>query len=188
MVADGSLGGRGEDGLGELGCLSEAGGQLDAAHGAVLVVGLLARTGEVTAHDALNGDGLGTTHQHGPASQVIAVLGELLGEIRGVDRHQMVWNNIGEFLKPEGRDAVEHLALEGNLVRQDVVESRDTVGCDHKQVVSSLIDIANLAAGIRTALHVGHVSHLLKDDCVALPAPRCPSTWAWRSLVFYCRG
>ena len=156
MLAQRRLGGRGEDRLGKLGSLDQALGELDAAHGAILVVGLLAGTGQVTAHDALDGDGLGLLHQHGTAGQVARVLLELLGIVGRVARDEVVGHQVGELVEPELGDAVQHLALEGNLIRQDVVESRDAVGCHHQQGVTRIVDIADLAMRIGTKLHLCH--------------------------------
>ncbi len=54
VVADLGLRGRREQRLGKLGGLGQTLGQLDAADGAVLVIGLLARTGQIAADDALD--------------------------------------------------------------------------------------------------------------------------------------
>ena len=73
----------------------------------------------------------------------------------------MVGNNVGKFIKPECRDAVEHLSLKRNLVGKNEVERRNAVGGDHQQVFTGIVNITNLATGIRTTLHRCHVSHSL---------------------------
>ena len=101
MIAELGLGRRGKDGLRELGGLGQALGELDAADGAVGVVGLLSGAGEVAAHDALDGHGLGLLDEHGAASEVVAVLLELLGEVGDVARDHVVGHEVGEALEPE---------------------------------------------------------------------------------------
>ena len=161
VVADLGLRGRREQRLGELGGLGQTLGQLNAADGAVLVIGLLARTGQITADDALDRNRLGLLDQHGAAYEVVTILGKLLGEIRRVDGDEVVGNDVGKLIEPECRDAVENLSLKRNLVGENKVERRNAVGGDHQQVFAGIIDITNLATGIRTTLHRCHVSHSL---------------------------
>ena len=156
MVAELSLGGRGKDGLRELGGLGEALGKLDAADGAVGVVGLLSGTGEVAADDALDGHGLGLLDEHGAAGEVIAVLLELGREVRDLARDHVVGHEIGEALEPERRDAGKDLALVGDLVGQDEVVRGDAVAGNHEQAVAAVVDVAHLAVRIRTLLNLGH--------------------------------
>lgn len=47
------------------------------------------------------------------------------------------------------------------LVGKNEVERRNAVGGDHQQVFTGIVDITNLATGIRTTLHRCHVSHSL---------------------------
>ena len=162
MVANSRLGRGREQRLGKLGGLGKAGGQLDAAHSAVLVVGLFARAGQIAAHDALDKNRLGLAHQHGATAQIITILSELLGEICRVDARHVVGQDIGKLIEPEFRNTVQNLTLKGNLIGQDEIESGNTVGSNHQQVVTGIIDIANLAAGIGTKIHRAHESQLLK--------------------------
>ena len=161
MVADRGLRGRREQRLGKLGGLGQTLGQLNAADGTVLVIGLLARTGQIAADDALDRNRLGLLDQHGAACEVVTILGKLLGEIRRVDGNEVVGNDVGKLIEPECRDAVEHLSLKRNLVGKNEVERRNAVGGDHQQVFTGIVDITNLATGIRTTLHRCHVSHSL---------------------------
>ena len=73
----------------------------------------------------------------------------------------MVGDDVGKLIEPECRDAVEHLSLKRNLVGKNEVERRNAVGGDHQQVFTGIVDITNLATGIRTTLHRCHVSHSL---------------------------
>ena len=172
MITDLGLRGRREQRLGKLGGLGQTLGQLDAADGAVLVVGLLARTGQIAADDALDRNRLGLLNQHGAASEVVTILGKLLGEIRRVDGDEVIGNDVGKLIEPECRDAVEHLSLKRNLVGENKVERRNAVGGDHQQVFAGIVDITNLATGIRTTLHRCHVSHSLpKYDSNAGSSP-----------------
>ena len=74
----------------------------------------------------------------------------------------MVGQDIGKLVEPEFGDTVQNLTLKGNLIGQDEIESGDTVGSNHQQVVTGIIDIANLAAGIGTKIHRAHENQLLK--------------------------
>ena len=161
MVTDLGLRGRREQRLGKLGSLGQALRQLDAADGAVLVVGLLARTGQIAADDALDRNRLGLLNQHGAASEVVTILSKLLGEIRRVDGNEMVGDDVGKLIEPECRDAIEYLSLKRNLVGKNEVKRRNAVGGDHQQVFTGIVNITNLATGIRTTLHRCHVSHSL---------------------------
>ena len=160
MVAELGLGGRGEDRLGELGGLGETLGQLDAADGAVLVVGLLAGAREVAAHDALDGHGLGLLHEHGAAGEIVRVGRILLGEGRHVTGDHVVGDEVGKALEPERGDARENLALVGDLVGKNEVVGADAVGRNHEQAVAAVVDVAHLAVRIRAKFHLSHSGHL----------------------------
>ena len=159
-VAQLGLGGRGEDGLGELGGLGQAIGQLDATDGTGLVVGLLAGASEVAADDALDGHGLGLLDQHGAAGEVVRVGLELLREVGHVAGDHVVGDEVGKALEPERGDAREDLALVRNLVRQDEVIGADAVGRHHEQAVAAVVDVADLAVRVRTKFHLSHSGHL----------------------------
>src|SRR5882757_9126132 len=65
VVAAGvDFGGGGEDGFGQAIGFTEAGRQLDAADRSGLLVVLPSRSGEVAAHDALNGEHLRSLDEH----------------------------------------------------------------------------------------------------------------------------
>src|SRR5580698_6813824 len=64
VVAGFGLGSGGEDGFGQFGGFGQAGGQLDAAHGLAFEIFLPAGAGEVTAHDAFDGERFGFLHDH----------------------------------------------------------------------------------------------------------------------------
>ena len=186
MVTDLGLRGGREQRLRELGRLRQALGQLNTTDGAVLVVGLLARASQIAADDALDRNRLRLLDQHGATSEIVTVLSKLLGEIRRVDGNEMVRNNVGKLIKPECRDAVEHLSLKRNLVGENKVERRNAVGGDHQQVFTGIVDITNLATGIRTTLHRCHVSHSLPkyDSNAGFPAcSRKPGAARTRPLL-----
>ena len=65
----------------------------------------------------------------------------------------MVGDDVGKLIEPECRDAIEHLSLKRNLVGKNEVERRNAVGGDHQQVFTGIVNITNLATGIRTTLH-----------------------------------
>ena len=161
MVTNLGLRGGREQRLRELGRLRQALGQLNTTDGAVLVVGLLARASQIAADDALDRNRLRLLDQHGAACEIVTILGKLLREIRRIDGDEVVGDDIGKLVEPERRDAVEHLSLKRNLVGKNKVERRNAIGGDHQQVFAGIVDITNLATGIRTTLHRCHVSHSL---------------------------
>ncbi len=57
----------------------------------------------------------------------------------------MVVHHIGQKVEPEARKLREHLALIGDFVFQNIVESRNTIGCDQQQLVAQIVQIAHLS-------------------------------------------
>src|SRR5690606_17157383 len=58
-----------------------------------------------------------------------------------------VWTDVAALIQHDGRNLVQHLALEGNLPRKNDVEGRNSVGRNHhQQVFAYRIDITHLAA------------------------------------------
>ena len=157
VITELGLGGGRKDGLRNLRGLVQTLGQVDAADGAVLVVGLLARASQVAANDGLDGNGVGLLDQHGAPRQVVRILLELLRVVLHVHRDQVVGHEVGELVEPERRDSREDLALVRDLVRQDVVKRTDSVARNHQQAVAAIVDVAYLAVRIRTNLHGSHV-------------------------------
>ena len=143
MVADLCLGGGGVDGLGQLIGLLQALGQLDAAHLAGLLVACPAATGNVAAHNALDG-------QHGQLAAHHAVAGELglaeeLRHILHIHAQHVVRQQIAGVIEPELAHLGEHGALFGDLVFQDDVKRRNAVGGNHDQAVAIVVDLADFA-------------------------------------------
>ena len=159
MAANLGLGGRREDGLGELGGIHQARGQLDAADGAVGLVLLKAAAGQVTADDALDREHLGLLHQHEATVQIVGVRLELLGQIGHVGADQMVVDDILHLVEPEQRKLRENTALVGDLAVQNVVERGDVVGRDHQQLVAQVVDVADLALCVGLDVDHGHVTY-----------------------------
>mmetsp|Transcript_5815 Transcript_5815/g.13278 ORF Transcript_5815/g.13278 Transcript_5815/m.13278 type:complete len:240 (+) Transcript_5815:957-1676(+) len=76
----------------------------------------------------------------------VEVLHLLLHHDAGVHvPHERVWQDVARLAHGELADRVQHLALEGNQVRQDEVKGRDAVVCDHQDVVAGKVNVANLA-------------------------------------------
>ncbi len=62
----------------------------------------------------------------------------------------MVGHHAGKALKPKGGNARKDLSFIGNLVGQNKVIGADTIACYHKQALTAVVDVANLAPGIGT--------------------------------------
>src|SRR5207302_10936343 len=100
------------------------------------------RAGEIAAYDALDLEHLGPAHEHAAPGQV----GHTdVGEVAGVERHQVVGYQVGGDPEPEGADGGEHPALVGDGCGQHHVEDRDAVGRHEQQtVVTGVVDVAHL--------------------------------------------
>ncbi len=70
VVTAGGLGGRGEEGLGQGLGLLQSGGEGESADALVGLVFFPTGAGEVAAHDAFHGKGLGLFHEHGSAAEL----------------------------------------------------------------------------------------------------------------------
>ena len=67
------------------------------------------------------------------------------GEVVDVDRDQMMRNEVGDVVEPEGRQLREHAALVGDAGAEHVVERGDAIGGDDQQVLAEIVDVAHLA-------------------------------------------
>ncbi len=75
-------------------------------------------------------------------------------DIRG---DQVVGDDLGEVVEPEQRNLVEHPSLVRDAGGQNVVEGRDAVGGDEKQLlITDGVNITHLATGVK--LKIGKVS------------------------------
>ena len=79
----------------------------------------------------------------------------------------MVGHDVLEPVKPECREAREHLPLVGNLVWKDNVKRANAVTRDHEQAVATVVDVTNLTTRIRAKLHS---PHMFSSHRVLLPA------------------
>nr|WP_030284322.1 hypothetical protein [Streptomyces catenulae] len=150
VVADGRLGGRGEDRGGEFGAVDEALGERQTADRAGLPVLGEAGAGEVAAGDALDGG-----HVQGGADEGAArpVGGGAGGQLRGED---VVGDEVGELVEPPQGELGEDAALVGDLGGQHPVVHGDAVTGDHDQfAVGVLVEVTHLA-GVK----VGEAGHL----------------------------
>ncbi len=128
---------------------AEAGGELDAAHAACLLVFLPPRSREVAAGDALHLHRIGAAHEHRPAAQGVGVWREGRGKFAHVGAEQVMRHEVTHALEPERRELREDLALVGDAGAEHVVERRDAIGRDDQQVVADFVHVANLAAAMQ---------------------------------------
>ncbi|MCY1236217.1 hypothetical protein D9M72_488630 [compost metagenome] len=144
MLAHLGLGGRGEDRLGQLLRVLQAGGQFDPAHLAGGLVILPAAAGEVAAHHGFDQDRLQALDHHGAALDLLHFLRRDHGF--GRDAGLVVRHDVREFAEPEVRHLVQHAALVGDRLAHDDVERRQAVGGDDQQlVIADGVVVAHLA-------------------------------------------
>ena len=106
---------------------------------------LPAGTGEVTAHDALDGEWLRLSHNHGASGELIAKWFQFSGELIEVCRDEMIIDLV-ESLEPEGGKLIKHRAFLRDWVGQNHIEGREPVGHDEEQRVAKIKDFADLSA------------------------------------------
>ena len=107
------------------------------------------RTGEVTAHDAFDGQRFGISSQSWSAARVVCKCVRQTakaGQRFAGAGEQMVRLERFGLREPEIRNLREHLAFARNAVGHDDVESREAVGGDEQQAVAEVEDFAHLAA------------------------------------------
>ena len=153
VVPGGGLGRRREDGLGECVGLFQARGKRDAGDLASSLVFLPGGAGDVSADDALDGEHFGAMHQHGAAAKLVGVLANVCRVLVDVGGDQVVGNDVGEVVEPEQGNLAEHASLVRDAGGQDVVEGRDAVGGDEKQLlVADVVDVTHFAAGVKVEI------------------------------------
>jgi len=126
--------------------LAKAARQPDSADGAAFLVLLPARAGEIPADDGFDRKDLGGPADHDPPSDRVELckIGRLvprppeIGRVcarqdREVSVEEMVWNDPCRFREPEPRQACKNASLVRNHCRENYVERRDAVGCDHQE-------------------------------------------------------
>ena len=147
MTAHGGLGGRREQRFGQSRGFLQTGRQSVAAQLAAGPVHFPARSGQIAAHDALDGQGNGLAGQNRPPFQLLAVGTKLGGIAVDVGFLDVVGHQVGETLHPKQRELVENNALAGNRVVQNDVKGRHTIrGDDQQGVVVDIVNIPHLAA------------------------------------------
>ncbi len=145
VLADVGLGGRGEQRLGQLVGLAQAGGQLDAADGAACLIVLPAGADDVAAHDGFHQDRLEALGHDGAAAHLF----HFVRRDHGFRRHagQVVRHDVAELLEPEVAHLVQHHALARDRLVHDHVEGRQAVGGDDQDlVVADGVVVAHFAA------------------------------------------
>ena len=141
-----SLGGRGEDRLGQLRGILEAVRQRDAADGSLFLVFLPAGAGEVAADDAFDGERLGFFHDHCAAADLLGVVADGLGQRFVGPGEKMVRDDVAELGKPKVREHRQHFALERDAVGHHDVVGADAVAGDHQEAVAEIEHFADFAA------------------------------------------
>ena len=87
-------------------------------------------------------------------SAYLRTAGGILVDVGG---DQVIGDDFGEEIEPEQGKLGEDASLVGDAGGQDVVEGRDAVGGDEKQLlIVDGVDVADLAAGVK--VEVGEVS------------------------------
>ena len=145
-----SLGGGGDDGLGEPLVLAHAFGQLHATQFAASVLVLTPGTArQVATDDHLHTEALGLqTHGH-----------------HGVGRGQFpVGHDVGRSIQEAGSNLVQALALEGDSLGQDDIEGRDTVGSHHDHEV--IVDVVHVTDFTMIHAHLSRQVEVSSCQCI----------------------
>src|SRR6266852_4327655 len=175
LVVAGLRLGRGREGrIGEPLALSQAGWHVLTRQRARVLVFLPRAPGKVSTHNAFEVDPLGLAHDHEAAQELVAPVSQRRGKVRHHPGDEMVLLERMRLREPEDGQLREHLPPIGDPVRQNVVESRDAVGGDHEQLVSSeLVRVADLAAREQLERQVGLRDGRPGDHRpFVMPAPR----------------
>src|SRR5262249_29467705 len=160
---------RREDRLRQLVALPQAGRQLDAADTPAGLILLPAAAGQIAANDALDRHDLGLAAEHRAAvERGSQVRRDNIG--RGGD--QMMRDTARERLEPEERQGCQDAALVGNAAGHNDVERRDAISGDDQQLVTKVIDIADLPAS-----H-GNAGPVRFEDDGRTHLRRAPRAWA----------
>ena len=191
MGAQVRLGGRGEKRRLQLVGVHQAGGELVAADRARGLVVLEARARQVPAHDALDGQGLGLAHDHGPAFQFVGVWGQGGREIAHVSGQKVVGGQVLEGVHPVQGDLVQDHALVGYGFVHDDVKGRHAVrGHDEQGLRIDFVDVAHFSARDEwklANLGLGHYLHGFSRRCSTLRAwASSPSRRARRATLEPC--
>ena len=145
VLAQLSLGGGGEQGLGELLGFLKALGQGHSTDGAGLLIVSPAGTGDIASDDALHGEHFQFLDQHASALEFLGA--ELLGEFVPVGGDDMVGHNVRNIPEPERGKLVEDHTLVRNRIGHDDIISRDSVGNhNHQAVFGHFINFADFSA------------------------------------------
>lgn len=133
--------------VGESLALPQSGGDLDAVHGARLLVLLPRRSGDVPAHDALDREHLQLAHLHAAVLQRRAEgRGDLGREVEREEVGAEGGDRVREDLQPGLGAEGEQDALVGDAVLHDHVVRGDAVGRDEEErLVVHLVQVAHLA-------------------------------------------
>ena len=118
------------------------------------LVFLPARSGELAAHDGFNRERLGPAaeqtasrkHRSHVVGDVCSDRRETLGDFGVVSGDQVVRDDMGRLREPEYGKLGENAPLARNPLGENNVESRDTVGRDHKDsIITDGVDITHFA-------------------------------------------
>ncbi len=149
----------GEDRLGKAVRLAQTGRQRDAADVALGAVLLEARSGEVAARHALDGDDLGAPHEHRAACER-RLVAERAGEVPSIRREHVVADEAPA--SPSSQKSVSPVStrpLSGIGFGQDHVERADAIGGDEQEsLVIDLVDVADLALRSQPATHASSLT------------------------------
>src|SRR5208282_3729593 len=111
------------------------------------------RTRNVAADDTLYGKHFSTLDEHGASAELVGILADSRRILVHVDGDEVVGNDVGQVIEPEQGNLAQDASLVGDARGQDVVESRNAVGGDEKQLlVANGIDVTDLAAGVKVEI------------------------------------
>src|SRR6266436_653032 len=119
--------------------------QFDSANALRFLIFFPTGTGEITAYDALDRQRLRFLHDHRTAGDLFAKWPQLFWKIVEIGGNEVIVD-LAELVEPKRRELIEHRAFFRDRVRQDDVESRNTIGGDKEKRVAEIEDFAHFPA------------------------------------------
>jgi hypothetical protein len=148
-----ALGSGSEDRLGQFLAFSHSRGQADIAGFSSLSILRPRRAREIASDNAFYRYALGFSHKHRAADKGIRQLSRLAREIPHLAQNdiridyldEMVEEDMGCFIEPEGGKFVEDSSFVRDAAWQDNIEGRDAVGGHDEESITYVINVPYLA-------------------------------------------
>ena len=108
---------------------------------AILLIASPAAAGDITTDNAFYWNHIQLQCLHAAACEPWGT--EKFRHICGICGNHMIRNDVSGVIKPESGHAVQNCALFRNICSQNLIKCRNTIGADHNQAVSQIIQFTN---------------------------------------------